>query len=189
MSILETGRSIIRNEGLSQLWRGMPSLLIRIFPYAGLQYWTNDMYRSMWKERGVQSWRQIGGMNVPVQNLACGSMAGVTATLITYPLDLIRSRMLYTSKKSQEYRTFAKTVSTLYSSSGVRTFYQGMTPAVIGMIPYAGISFGTFETIKELALSVNAPFMHYTMEVDGQEIKKLNWYVHTGAGNNQFLTR
>ena len=118
MSVFRTGAAIIRNEGLSQLWRGLPSLVIRIFPYAGLQFWTNDFYRSKWKRGNYQSWRQIGGMNVPVQNLACGSMAGVTATSITYPLDTIRTRMLYTSKTSDEYRTFRNTVSTLYRSPG-----------------------------------------------------------------------
>ena len=51
------------------------------------------------------------------------------------------------------------------------------------MVPYAGISFGTFETLKEMAIKLNHPFMCYTIEYNGKEMTKLNWYVHSGAGS------
>jgi len=183
MSLWRTGSAIVRNEGLSQLWRGFPSLVIRIFPYAGFQYWSNDFYRAKWKANKWTEWTQVGNFNVPKQNLMCGSMAGVTATLITYPLDTIRTRILYTSKDNVEYRTWRSTFNTLITSKGgIRSFYQGLTPALIGMVPYAGISFGTFETLKEMALKLNHPLMCYTIEYNGKEMTKLNWYVHSGAG-------
>ena len=121
MSLWRTGSAIVRNEGLSQLWRGFPSLVIRIFPYAGFQYWSNDFYRAKWKANKWTEWTKVGNFNVPKQNLMCGSMAGVTATLITYPLDTIRTRILYTSKDNVEYRTWRSTFNTLITSkAGIR---------------------------------------------------------------------
>ena len=29
-----------------------------------------------------------------------------------------------------------------------RAFYKGFTPTILGVIPYAGVSFCTFETLK-----------------------------------------
>lgn len=33
---------------------------------------------------------------------------------------------------------------------GVRTLYRGFTPTILGVIPYAGITFFTYETLKKL---------------------------------------
>lgn len=33
---------------------------------------------------------------------------------------------------------------------GVRTLYRGFTPTIMGVIPYAGITFFTYETLKKL---------------------------------------
>ena len=45
-------------------------------------------------------------------------MAGVTATLFTYPLDLVRTRILYTSQDQPEYKNFSTTVRTIYNQPG-----------------------------------------------------------------------
>lgn len=45
---------------------------------------------------------------------------------------------------------------------GVRTLYRGFTPTILGVIPYAGITFFTYETLKKLHAgnprSVPGPF-------------------------------
>ena len=33
---------------------------------------------------------------------------------------------------------------------GVKTLYRGFTPTILGVIPYAGITFFTYETLKKL---------------------------------------
>ena len=44
------------NEGL----KGLPALVIRIFPYAGFQFYSNDKYRIQWKKYGYQTVRIKG---------------------------------------------------------------------------------------------------------------------------------
>merc|ERR1712196_530592 len=107
-------------------------------------------------------------------------MAGVTATTITYPLDTIRTRILYTSKTDKQYKNWRVTFNTMLNSpGGFRNFYQGLQPALIGMVPYAGLSFGTFETISELALRSDHPLI---VDKDSTGQKTLNWYVYSTAG-------
>jgi len=183
MSVWKTCKAIVRNEGAGQLWRGGPALLLRIFPYAGLQYYCNDLYRDHWRRLQFKEWTKLGNVDVPLQNLLCGSMAGVTAAALTYPLDTIRTRQLYTSKTNAEYRTWMTTFHTL-RSGGISNFYQGLVPALIGMVPYAGISFGTFETLKEMALKMDHPDVSYTIAYEGGETRKLRWYVHSAAGSS-----
>lgn len=33
---------------------------------------------------------------------------------------------------------------------GLKTLYRGFTPTILGVIPYAGLSFFTYETLKKL---------------------------------------
>ena len=40
--------------GLCQLWRGFPSLVLRIFPYAGIQFLCFDVYKDNWNLQKVQ---------------------------------------------------------------------------------------------------------------------------------------
>ncbi len=40
-----------------------------------------------------------------------------------------------------------------YREEGLRALYRGFTPALIGILPYSGIAFFTFETLKEWRLS------------------------------------
>ena len=53
-----------------------------------------------------------------------------------------------------------------------RNFYHGVRPALIGMPFYAGISFGTFESLKESAMEKDERFY-------GFEIKDENGQLHT----------
>jgi len=38
----------------------------------------------------------------------------------------------------------------MYRCEGIRSLYRGFTPTVVGVIPYAGTSFFTYETLKKL---------------------------------------
>ena len=38
----------------------------------------------------------------------------------------------------------------MYRCEGVRSLYRGFTPTVVGVIPYAGTSFFTYETLKKV---------------------------------------
>lgn len=85
-----------------------------------------------------------------------GSLAGVTATTATYPLDLARARMAVSHRGI--YRNlldvFAKTVR----QEGAAALYHGFVPTMLGIIPYAGCSFFTFETLKRFHYGKSAAF-------------------------------
>lgn len=75
-----------------------------------------------------------------------GSLAGVTAQSLTYPLDLARARMAVTHRNT--YGSLSQVFAKMWREEKPRAFYKGFTPTMLGVIPYAGVSFCTFETLK-----------------------------------------
>lgn len=74
--------------------RGNGASVLRIVPYAALHFAAYEQYRH-WIIDGVPS----AGTG-PVIDLVAGSLAGGTAVLCTYPLDLARTRLAYQVSKS-----------------------------------------------------------------------------------------
>lgn len=71
------------------VFRGNGASVARIVPYAALHYMAYEQYRR-WI---VLTMPDIG--RGPVLDLVAGSIAGGTAVLVTYPLDLVRTKLAY----------------------------------------------------------------------------------------------
>ena len=83
-SVLRLYRDILRNEGVVGLWAGNGANLLRVFPAKAVVFSSNDFYRQL-IQRFVTG--EEKGLNVGWSFLA-GGMAGMSASLATYPLDL-----------------------------------------------------------------------------------------------------
>ena len=82
-----------------------------------------------------------------------GAAAGATAVAITYPFDLLRARMAAHWDLSPRYSSYGTAVRRIVASpGGWRNMYNGLRPTLLGIVPYAGLSFMTFETLKAYAL-------------------------------------
>jgi solute carrier family 25 protein 42 len=77
-----------------------------------------------------------------------GSLAGVVSTAATYPLDLARARMAVTHK--DQYNSPLEVFIKIIREERPKNLYRGFVPTIIGVIPYAGCSFFTYETLKRL---------------------------------------
>lgn len=69
--------------------RGNGASVLRIVPYAALHFMTYEQYRC-WI---LNNYPSFG--SGPVVDLVAGSIAGGTAVLCTYPLDLARTKLAY----------------------------------------------------------------------------------------------
>nr|XP_023418830.1 mitochondrial coenzyme A transporter SLC25A42 isoform X2 [Cavia porcellus] len=132
------------NEGFLSLWRGNSATMVRVVPYAAIQFSAHEEYkRVLGRYYGFR-----GEALPPWPRLLAGALAGTTAASLTYPLDLVRARMAVTPKEmySNIFHVFAR----ISREEGLKTLYHGFTPTVLGVIPYAGLSFFTYETLKSL---------------------------------------
>jgi len=114
--------------------------MARIIPYAAIQFTSHEQWKRIL--------RVDPNGTSPGKQFIAGSLAGVTSQSLTYPLDLARARMAVTQK--DDYATLRQVFVKIYQEEGLRTFYRGYIPTILGVIPYAGVSFFTYETLKRL---------------------------------------
>jgi len=146
---LQAGRTIYQHDGLRGLFQGHSATLLRIFPYAAIKFMAYDQFHFI-----LMPTRQD---ETGLRRFVAGALSGVTSVFVTYPLDVVRVRMAFKTKNGTSRPTFTSAAKIMYlegasgetSSSTKRAlerfpilkFYRGFTVTVIGMVPYAGVSF------------------------------------------------
>ncbi|KAF4970269.1 hypothetical protein FSARC_2675 [Fusarium sarcochroum] len=172
-------KDIHRYEGLMGLYRGHSATLLRIFPYAGIKFLAYEQIRAIMIPDKLHE--------TPMRRLLSGSLAGVTSVFFTYPLEVIRVRLAFETKREghsslssicrQIYNeqpvqksaaarlpsapasvsaaadATAATVEAIAPRTGLVNFYRGFAPTVMGMLPYAGMSFLTHDTVGDFLRS------------------------------------
>jgi solute carrier family 25 (mitochondrial phosphate transporter), member 23/24/25/41 len=141
LSLRQSLRTIIKDEGVARLWRGNGVNCIRVVPYSGFQFASYDKIKSFFINAGG-----VDNFGVP-QRLSCGAGAAVVATCATYPLDMVRLRL----SVQPELRGVADSVRSILAEGGPRSFFKGFIPTVCSITPFVAINFATFDTIKTTA--------------------------------------
>lgn len=131
-------KETFQKEGFFALWRGNSATMARIIPYAAIQFTAHEQWKKIL--------RVDSSGRTPGRQFMAGSLAGITSQSLTYPLDLARARMAVTQKG--DYATLRQVFVKIYREEGLLTFYRGYIPTILGVIPYAGVSFFTYDTLK-----------------------------------------
>lgn len=138
-------KAIIERERFFALYKGNFAQMVRIFPYAAIQFTAFEFYKT-----------NLGGLfgsNSHIDKFVAGSAAGVTAVTLTYPLDTIRARLAFQVTGEHIYSGIVHAASTMFKEEGgPKALYRGFIPTVVGMIPYAGFSFYTFARLKYILM-------------------------------------
>ncbi len=165
VGVREAIRQIYHQDGPLGLYRGHSATLLRIFPYAAIKFLAYEQIRAVIIPRREHE--------TPFRRLISGSLAGVTSVFFTYPLEVIRVRLAFETKKDsrsslrsickqiyheRQYRKpalpaaggAATAAAPLATSFGLSNFYRGFSPTLLGMLPYAGMSFLTHDTAGDI---------------------------------------
>ncbi|XP_064634456.1 solute carrier family 25 member 16-like [Lineus longissimus] len=145
LGVMSTLTQVVKIEGFLGLYKGNGAQMVRIFPYSAVQFVAYEQYRKVL--------RHTLGFQSTASKLAEGSLAGMTAVITTYPLDVVRARLAFQSLGEIQYRGIVHTLNRILTKEGgLKGMYRGITPTLLGMIPYAGISFYVFEVLKKFCL-------------------------------------
>jgi|TARA_B110000971_G_scaffold206225_1_gene229306 solute carrier family 25 phosphate transporter 23/24/25/41 len=94
--------------------------------------------------------KKIGlGWDVARRLLAGGS-AGMIACTLTYPLDLVRTR-LAAQTTTKHYSGLTNALVTIAKEEGIRGLYRGLAPTLAGVGPNLAINFAAYETFRRVA--------------------------------------
>ncbi len=109
--------------------------------------WLGNLHHAWYSEDGRTDVDVTKRSNLPWSlSFLAGGMAGMTASAATYPLDLARGRItgkLASPSGKKHYKGIINTVVTTAREEGAMALYKGITPTLLGAMPYEGIKFGT----------------------------------------------
>lgn len=150
-SVWDSMKTIWRTEGIPGFFRGNSATVARIMPYAAVQYSSFEFYH-----RSLSFYVFHSETPSPLKRFIAGAMAGSTSVLATYPIDLARTVLAVQVANEASTKPVRRMgiLSTLYiiiKEEGVTSLYRGMYPTLVGVVPYAGISFLTFGVLKRAA--------------------------------------
>jgi len=179
--MVETIKSITRVEGIPGLFKGNGASVLRIIPYSAVHFGLYESYRRSL----VEAWHKTNepGNISPLVDLLAGSGSGATAVMMTYPLDIVRTRLAYmtesknvrltsiVSRQQPEIKTLHKaTIRSIITSTiereGFRGLYHGLGPSLYGILPYAGLKFYVYQHLKQLYYKCD-----YETTIDGDRIR------------------
>ncbi|CAG8625811.1 23221_t:CDS:2 [Dentiscutata erythropus] len=148
--LFQATRKIYIDSGPKGLFQGHSATLIRIFPYAAIKFAAFEQFRHLLMPTRQHETR--------LKSFVAGSLAGVSSVMCTYPLELVRVRLAFEVRKDSRVsiRSICKQIYHESAAShrrfihfSIMNFYRGLAPTIMGMIPYAGVSFWTHYTLSE----------------------------------------
>lgn len=149
---LSTMKAIAQQEGLTSLWKGnIPAELLYVC-YGAIQFTT---YRSTTQFLSTTTAR----LPAQAESFISGAIAGGAATAATYPLDLLRTRFAAQGTE-RVYASLISSVRDIARHEGPGGFFRGWSAAVGQIVPYMGLFFATYETLRSaiVAWDVSLPF-------------------------------
>ncbi|KAJ1566284.1 hypothetical protein HK096_001890 [Nowakowskiella sp. JEL0078] len=138
----------------------------------------------------------------PLKRGVAGSLAGVTSVFFSYPFDILRVRLAL-ELRQVETVSLSRTAQIIYIEPspffnsknvpemlepliGLSNFYRGFLPSIYGIIPYAGMSFLTYESFKDLSLHRSfrkyTLVNHLTFSDDNKELPQMRTWVKLVCG-------
>lgn len=142
---LDVLRNTIKKEGFVGLYRGLGASYLGLSETV-LQFTFYELAKNGWtnlkfKDKGVSS--EHISINA-WETLIISSAAKLTASCLTYPHEVIRTR-LREQKKGNKYKGPFQGLYVIAREEGFRGLYGGLGPHLIRVVPNAAILFLTYE--------------------------------------------
>ena len=138
-------RKIYYNYGISGFYMGLIPHLICVLPNGSFHVLLYNFFK-----KNFISERDYDNPKMSKYMLLAG-FAGYITTTITYPFNLITSRMIVINRDIKIYgeRTgFIKAVTNTFRNEGVLGFFKGYTASILRVFIGQSLNFGTYEILK-----------------------------------------
>lgn len=149
-SNLHVVRHVLHHEGVRGLYRGMVPTLIRDVPFSGLYVLIYTRLRDSWADKFP---------HLPVYGVhfSSGVVAGVLATSLVHPADVVKTRMQLaimvnngegSAASVQNSLTLRQTVAKIYRHEGLRGFAKGILPRVVKRTLSTAVTWTIYEQLS-----------------------------------------
>lgn len=144
--------TILKEEGIRGCYRGLGTSLITLIPNYAIYFTVyNQMKSYMCNKTSSNDGAKI--------QLVAAMGAGAVSEVFTNPLWVVKTRL----QTCDRYRSLFGASYAIYSEEGIRAFYSGITPQMLGLIHMA-VLFPTYEFLKrKFAEKASKPDEHLTV--------------------------
>ncbi|XP_064188164.1 mitochondrial adenyl nucleotide antiporter SLC25A24 isoform X2 [Anguilla rostrata] len=143
ISIVGGFKLMLDEGGVTSLWRGNGVNVLKIAPETAIKFMAYEQYKKLLSSDS--------GKVRTHERFVAGSLAGATAQTVIYPMEVMKTRL--TLRKTGQYSGMFDCAKKILKKEGVKAFYKGYIPNILGIIPYAGIDLAVYESLKNAWLA------------------------------------
>lgn len=137
-------RTIWKSEGGKGFYRGLGVSLIGV-SHGAVQFAVYEPAKRMYASTRLQSQDQP----IPTEaTMFLSSAAKLVAGAVTYPYQVLRSRLQNYQAEERFGKGFRGVVRKTWREEGVRGFYRGLVPGVVRVMPATWVTFLVYENVK-----------------------------------------
>ena len=129
---------IIRYEGITSLWSGLPPTLAMTIPQVVLYFTAYEEAKKFF------GYHEINNPN-PLLPLASGAVSRIFAVTMVCPLELIRTKM---QSEKLKYSEISEKVKSSVKNYGIRSLYRGLVATIWRDVPFSMIYWFILEKLK-----------------------------------------
>lgn len=142
-------RRLATEEGIVGLYRGMVPALFGV-SHGAIQFMAYEEMKKWRKD--IREKEGLAGLDAErlstAEYLVMAATSKVTATVATYPYQVLRSR--FQSQTTQDkYKGVMDCLRQIYRAEGYVGFYKGLSPNIIRVLPGTCITFVVYERVSQ----------------------------------------
>lgn len=147
--VVETVIRILKQSGIKGMYRGLGPTIMGYLPTWGIYF---SVYDEVKQRLGAAKLGGKGptGNDTWTTHIIAAMTAGATGTIATSPLWVIKTRFMAQAVQVGNERRYKHTwdaVRTIYRQEGVRAFYKGLAPSLMG-VSHVAVQFPLYEQLK-----------------------------------------
>lgn len=136
----EATRDIYRKEGVRGLYSGLVPTLVRDAPFSGIYLVFYLQAKRFVPQRLKES------STVVATNFACGLVAGLLASGVTQPADVIKTQMQLCPTK---FTSISRTILLIAKEEGVVGYFRGLVPRMLRRTLVTAMAWSFYEQITK----------------------------------------
>ncbi|KDQ62172.1 hypothetical protein JAAARDRAFT_30075 [Jaapia argillacea MUCL 33604] len=163
LGVIGTLKSILLHDGIRGLYRGLGPTILGYLPTWAIYFAVYDGIKARFGEQpnGSSTGRiypapHAKGYQPAMRehswslHILSAMSAGALSTACTNPLWVIKTRFMTQTREEVRYRHTLDAALTIYRAEGIRAFYRGLFPSLLG-ITHVAVQFPLYEQLKIIA--------------------------------------
>lgn len=162
LGVVGTLKDVLRRDGVKGLYRGLGPTILGYLPTWAIYFAVYDGIKRKLADEDLESVARRHVVYPAAQpkgyhpharehpwsvHILSAMIAGGTSTMATNPLWVVKTRFMTQSADEVRYRHTFDAIQTIYRKEGIRAFYRGIFPSLLGIF-HVAVQFPLYEQLK-----------------------------------------